>query len=61
MTARSKTTKSRIRKVIVTVAKGLSEKDGRAAVFRAAVRKAGRSYDCRSIGYDPKTGKGWTL
>lgn len=60
MTVRKRSS-SRIRKVSVTVAKGLSVKDGRAAVYRAAKRKAGRSYDCRAIGYDPKTGKGWTL
>ncbi|ARJ65473.1 hypothetical protein WV31_07315 [Magnetospirillum sp. ME-1] len=61
MTSRSKTASSRIRKVTVTVAKGLSLKDGRAAAYRAARRKAGRGYDCRAIGYDPNTGKGWTL
>lgn len=40
----------------VTVAKGLSPKDGRDKVIKAALRKFGGDY--RSATYDPKTGKG---
>jgi hypothetical protein len=43
----------------VTVAKGLSKKGGLKAVWNAAKRKGKR--DARSIGYDPKTGKGHAL
>jgi hypothetical protein len=45
--------------VHVTVAKGLSKKDGIAAVWKAAKRKG--KTDCRSIGYDPKTGNGHAI
>lgn len=47
------------KRVSVTVAKGLSKKDGCAAVWRAAKRKGKR--DARAIWYDPKTGKGFAL
>ncbi|WP_156612716.1 hypothetical protein [Paramagnetospirillum marisnigri] len=48
-----------IKRVSVTVAKGLSKKDGLAAVWKAAKRKG--KNDARAMGYDPKTGKGWAL
>lgn len=48
-----------IAKVCVVVAKGLSRKDGAAAVWRAAKRKG--KTDARGISYDPKTGKGWAI
>lgn len=59
MTARSKSSTSRIRKVTVTVAKGLSKKDGLSAVWNAAKRKG--KNDARAMGYDPKAVKGWAL
>lgn len=48
-----------IKAVHVTVAKGLSRKDGEAKVWAAAKRKG--KTDARSLWYDPKTGKGGAL
>lgn len=68
MTTRKTTTKPAVKPktkpkpeklVKVTVAKGLSMKEGREKVWKAAKRKG--KNDARSLGYDPKTGKGWAL
>lgn len=45
-----------IKTVRVTVAKGLSQKEGCAKVWAAARRKG--KTDARGLTYDPKTGKG---